>query len=398
MTIKATKLRQLGGLVGIVVALMWSVTTVQAQPAEQLRRDANAGTVRVLAAGVDTAHMLHELAATLNKTGSLRILPILGDGGVQNVNDILYLRGIDMGLVRFDMLDLMRAQNTYGSIEKRIRYVAKLFDEEIHLIARGSIESIRQLAGRRVNYGDPGSGTFERTDRIFRSLGIAAVPVSYSTSQAIEKVRSGEIAATVHVGPKPSPLVRQLDSTDGVKLLSIPSLPGLEKLYKPTSFGHTDYPDLIPQGETRDTISVETILTVYRWEKPNERSEKVDAFVQTFFDRLGEVQEPGRHPKWREIALVSDVPGWRRIKVAEAWVKTRVANQSIQKEQPTAAVAKPLTRQFEAFMSYLRQTQLAEAQRQANAQNTTVRPTSGSDKQLEDLFTNFLRWRDEQTR
>ena len=392
MTSKAARLRQVGGVLGVVFALMWSVNTALAQQSDQLRRDANAGTVRVLAAGVDTAHMLHELAAALNKTGSLRILPILGDGGVQNVNDILYLRGIDMGLVRFDMLDLMRTQNTYGSIEKRIRYVAKLFDEEIHLIARGDIANIQQLAGRRVNYGDPGGGTFERTDRIFRALGIAAVPVSYSTSQGIEKVRTGEIAATVHVGPKPSPLVRQLETSEGVTLLSIPPVSGLEALYKPTTFGHTDYPDLIPQGETRETVSVETVLAVYRWDKPNERSEKVDAFVTTFFNRLEEVQEPGRHPKWREIALLSDVPGWRRIKVAEEWVSTKLANQSIQREQPTAQVAKPLRRQFEAFMSHLRQTQLAQAQQQARAE-----PTGSSDEQLESLFTNFLRWRQDQT-
>ena len=392
MTGMAAKLRRLGKLLGVVMTLVWCANAAQAQQVEQLRRDANAGTVRVLAAGVDTAHMLHELAGALNKTGSLRILPILGDGGVQNVNDILYLRGIDMGLVRYDMLDLMRSQKTFGTIEKRIRYVAKLFDEEIHLIARSDISDIRQLAGRRVNYGDPGGGTFERTDRIFRALGIAAVPVSYSTSQAIEKVRAGEIAATVHVGPKPSPLVRQLETAEGVTLLPVPPVPGLEGLYKPTAFGHTDYPDLVPRGQTRETVSVETVLAVYRWEKPNERSEKVDAFVKTFFDRLEEVQEPGRHPKWREIALLADVPGWRRIKVAEEWVSTKLANQSIQREQPTAQVAKPLRRQFEAFMTHLRQTQLAQAQQQARAQ-----PTGSSDEQLENLFTNFLRWRQEQT-
>jgi TRAP-type uncharacterized transport system substrate-binding protein len=387
-------MRQLGGVLGVAVALWWFGTAAQAQPAEQLRNEANAGTVRVLAAGVDTAHMLHELAATLNKTGTLRVLPILGDGGVQNVNDILYLRGIDMGLVRYDMLDLIRAQNTYGKIEKRIRYVAKLFDEEIHLIARGDIDSIGQLAGRRVNFGDPGSGTFERADRIFRSLGIAAVPVSYGPLQAIEKVRSGEIGATVHVGPKPSPLVRQLETSEGVRLLSIPPVPGLQGLYKRTTFGHVDYPDLIPQGETRDTISVETVLAVYQWAEPNERSDKVDIFVKTFFDRLSEVQEPGRHPKWREVALLSEVPGWRRLKVAENWVTTKLASQSVQREQPTAAVAKPLRRQFEAFMSYLRQTQLAQQeQRQARSQ-----PTGSSNEKLEELFTNFLRWREEQTR
>lgn len=379
-------------LLGLAVALGFPGADARAQGSEQLRREANAGTVRILASGADTAHMLQELAATLNKTGSLRMLPIMANGGVQNVNDTLYLRGIDMALVRYDIMDLLRTQQTYGSIEKRIRYVAKLFDEEIHLIARSNIQTIEQLAGLRVNYGDPGSGTFERADRIFRALGVAAVPVSYSTSRAIEKVRNGEIAATVHVGPRPSPFVRQLDASEGVHLLSMPPVPGLEKLYKRATLTHADYPDLIPKDKAVFTISVETVLAVYRWKVPNERSVKVDKFVTTFFDRLEEVKQPDRHPKWREVSLLSEVPGWRRLKVAQDWVSTAVAKQRIRSQQATAAVSKPLTRQFEAFMKHVRQTQLRRELRKAKAQ-----PTSGSNKRLEELFTEFLRWREEKT-
>ena len=383
-------------LIGCAVALGLTGYAAQAQQADQLRNDANAGTVRVLASGVDTAHMLQELAAALNKTGSLRILPIMGDGGVQNVNDTLYLRGIDMALVRYDILDLLGTQRTYGSIEKRIRYVAKLFDEELHLIARADIGTIEQLAGLRVNYGDPGSGTFERADRIFRTLGIAAVPVSYSTSQAIEKVRNGEIAATVHVGPRPSPFVRQLNASDGVRLLSVPPVPGLEALYKRATFNQVDYPDLIPQGETINTVAVETVLVVYRWSSPNARSIKVDNFVTTLFDRLGEVQQPDRHPKWREMSLLSDVPGWRRLEVASKWVSTEIAKQQVQSGQATAAVSKPLTRQFEAFMDHMRQAQLRQELKQAQPQPTSA-PTSSSNQNLQELFTEFLRWRSEET-
>ena len=396
------KLSSLLVLLGFALAMMCPGNAVRAQEAEQLRNEANAGTVRVLAAGVDTAHMLHELAATLNKTGSLRILPIMGGGGIQNIIDTLYLQGIDMALVRYDMLDLLRAQKTYGTIEKRIRYVTKLFDEEIHVVARREINSIEQLAGLRVNYGDPGSGTFERADRIFRTLGVAAIPVSYSTSQALEKVRSGEIAATVHVGPRPSPFVRQFDSDDGVRLLSVPLISGLEDLYRRATLDHKDYPDLIAQGQSVSTLSVETFLAVYNWRKKNERSIKVDTFVTTFFDRLAEVQQPDRHPKWREVALLTEVPGWRRLKVAQDWVVANADKQRVQSEQATAAVAKPLKRQFEAFLSYLRQSKVREQQRQAQpepqpASGENRAPTAGANQQLEELFTDFLRWREQKT-
>lgn len=380
-------------LLGCILVLVWTGVAAQGQEADELRRDANAGSVRILASGVDTLLMLHELAATLNRTGSLRILPIIGDDGVQNVNDTLYLRGIDMALVRYDILDLVRQQKTYGAIEKRIRYVSRLFAEEIHIIARRDIGSIQELSGRRVNYGDPGSGAFERADRIFRALGVAAVPVSHSTAQAIEKVRSGEIDATVHVGPSPSPFVRQLTASDDVHLLAVPPVPGLEDLYGRATLRHSDYPNLIPEGESLPTISVETVLAVYRFSGPTERLEKINHFVEAFFDRLADVQQNSRHPKWREVSPLTDVPGWRRIQVARNWVSNAIATNRIRSEQATAGVSKPLTRQFETFLAHLRQTQLdAEEKRQSEDRPDT------SDKRLEQLFTRFLRWREEQTR
>ena len=380
-------------IVSGIVLLTCAWATAVAQDEEELRRDANAGTVRILASGIDTLFMLHELAATLNQTGSLRVLPIIGDDGVQNVNDTLYLRGIDMALVHYDVLDLIRTQQTYGRIEKRIRYIAKLFSEELHIIARRDIGSIEELAGRRVNYGDPGSGAFERADRIFRALGIAAVPVSHSPTQAIEKVRTGEIDATVHVGPSPSPFVRQLTAADGVHLLAVPNVPGLEDHYKRATLAHDDYPGLIAQGQSLPTIAVDTVLAVFRFENPNERAEKIDNFIEKFFARLGEVQQNSRHPKWREVAVLSDVPGWRRIASARGLVSDIIAKQRVQSEQATAGVSKPLTRQFEAFMAHLRQTQLHGEERR----RVENRPDT-SDERLNQLFTKFLRWREEQTR
>ena len=123
---------------------------------EKARRDSNAGTVRVMTSGVEGARMIDEIAFTVNEPGKMRVLPMIGDGGVQNVNDILFLRGIDMGVVHHDTLALLRKEKTYGRIEKQLRFIAKLFDEEIHLISGSNISDISQLAGRKVNFGKAG--------------------------------------------------------------------------------------------------------------------------------------------------------------------------------------------------------------------------------------------------
>lgn len=384
-------------ILGVITATLWTSLPAQAQQDSQRSsktaqsvRDANAGTVRILTTGVGSAHLVQEIAKTLNKTGSLRVLPVLGDGGVQNINDVLYLRGIDMALVREDMLNLLRSQRTYGQIEKRIRYIAKLFDEEIHLVTRRNITDMSQLSGLQVNFGDPGSGTFERADRIFKAFGISVVPVSYDTQKAIELVASGEIAATLHVGAKPSPVIRQIDSSANLRLLPIPATADMSLSYGASTLQKEDYPNLIADGQSLETVSVGSILIVYRWNKPNERSIKVDNFVRTFFSQIEQIQQPYRHPKWQDIALLSDVAGWRRLKIASNLASTQIARKRAEDQLVISAAARPLRKQFERFLDTINREQAAPPPVQEEK-------TDGSGEQLENLLTDFLRWRQEQT-
>ena len=62
---------------------------------------ANAGTVGIISGGVDGTYVriAADLAAVLDDGQSLRVLPVIGKGSLQNVADILYLRGIDVGSV-----------------------------------------------------------------------------------------------------------------------------------------------------------------------------------------------------------------------------------------------------------------------------------------------------------
>ena len=48
-----------------------------------------------------------DLASLLNDGNQLRILPIVGHGSLQNVEDILYLQGVDLGIVRADTFDYL---------------------------------------------------------------------------------------------------------------------------------------------------------------------------------------------------------------------------------------------------------------------------------------------------
>jgi hypothetical protein len=61
-------------------------------------------------------------------------------------------------------------------------------------------------------------------------------------------------------------------------------------------------------------------MAAYAWPPNNERHRKVARFVEAFFSRFPDFLRPPRHPKWREVNLAAQVPGWTRFGPAAARV------------------------------------------------------------------------------
>jgi len=101
----------------------------------------------------------------------------------------------------------------------------------------------------------------------------------------------------------------------------VPYSPQLQADYYPSSLTHDDYPDVIPAGQSVDTIADGTVLIAYNWPKTNvDRYRRVQRFVEAFFPKIAEFQKPPRHPKWGEVNLAANLPGWTRFEAAQAWL------------------------------------------------------------------------------
>jgi hypothetical protein len=112
--------------------------------------------------------------------------------------------------------------------------------------------------------------------------------------------------------------------------------PQLQADYYPSSLTHDDYPDVIPAGQSVDTIADGTVLIAYNWSKTNvDRYRRVQRFVEAFFPKIAEFQKPPRHPKWREVNLAASLPGWTRFDAAQAWLDNRPEAST---EEPSAGV------------------------------------------------------------
>ena len=322
--------------------------------------------------------MAYDLADVLNDGDNLRILPIAGIGGPRNIRDVRYVRGVDIGLTQTNILNNFRRSNErLGQFDDKIVYITKLFNEEVHLVAKPEITSIAQLKGLKVNLDARGSGTSYSMRDLFNALGIDVQEVSLSQVEAIEKVKSGEIAATALIAGKPVRSMAKLGGEDGLHLVAIPYPKQLQDDYLPAALTHDDYPALIPPGETVNTVAVSAVLIAFNWPKTNvDRYERVQRFVEAFFPKIAEFQKPPRHVKWREVNLTATLPGWKRFDAAQAWLDQHNGpdangNQSDAAEQATG----------------LRQT----------TTSTGVQSAGGAEQPLPDrssaLYQEFLKWR-----
>ncbi|WP_293172587.1 TAXI family TRAP transporter solute-binding subunit [Oceanithermus sp.] len=88
-----------------------------------------------------------------------------------------------------------------GRPTKRLRGIASLYTQPIHIIARrdSKIESVADMRGRKVYVGDIGSGTEQNTKLILKSYGMGfddlAAVVHGKAGQAVQMLVNGDIDA-----------------------------------------------------------------------------------------------------------------------------------------------------------------------------------------------------------
>src|SRR4029450_9301701 len=73
---------------------------------ENYRARLNESVVTIMAgsaSGTDLA-IVQDIADVLNDSAQLRVLPIFGKGPEQNIKDVLFLRGVDMGITQANIL------------------------------------------------------------------------------------------------------------------------------------------------------------------------------------------------------------------------------------------------------------------------------------------------------
>lgn len=346
-----------------------------------LRARKNEWTVGVVGGLLSGSYMTFadELAQVLDDGDNLRILPIVTHGAASNLDDLLYLRGVDVAMTQSDVFEYFRTQRKTVNLESRINYIIRLPTSEMHVLARTDINSLADLRGKKVNFGPEGSASSLTGTIVFQRAGVQVEPTNYDNPLALQKLKSGEIAALVRVINKPIDFFAKIPANAGLHMVPIPFSKNYEDFYALGEFTSQEYPGLVPPGQVTDTIAVPAVLAVFNWQKNTDRYRKVQRFVEALFSKFDNFQQPPRHPKWRDVNLAATVPGWTRWSVAEEMLQ-RLRQANVQANagdvQPAASAAD--------FTTFLKDKGIAGLEQ--------------TPAQREVLFREFLQWEQKRQR
>jgi uncharacterized protein len=351
---------------------------------QEEKRQVNSHIVSAVASGSSSAYtrLIEDLADVLEggDATQLRLIPMLGRGGGQNFRDILFTRGVDMGVTDAEYMNYFSKQDPvlYGGLDQRVTYIAKLCNAEFHILAKKDVRAVSDLKGRKVNFWKPLSITALAAERIFKTIGVDVVPTFYDNAVALEKLRSGEIAAMTRMSAAPHGDYDSVTPDDGFHLVSLydAGLPEekfnkLLSTYVPAEMDSALYPKLIESNERILTVAGNIVLAAYAWPENSERYKKLAAFVNAFFDNVEKLHQPGRHPKWREFSIEASVPGWTRFKPSQEWIDAHKPDASNGSRKLENAMT------FKEFMS--------EYERTAGHRALTS-------KEQRALYQSFLKW------
>jgi TRAP-type uncharacterized transport system substrate-binding protein len=307
-----------------------------------------------------------DIAKVLDDGENLRVLPLVTYGAVGNVNDLLYLKGVDIAITQADVLEHFKSDLKIPGIANRIQYIAPLFNAEVHVCAKPEFKSLQDLKGQKVAFNTRGSAANLTGQIVFRRLDIQVEPIFVNNAVALEQMRNGELAAVVHVVAKPNDIFASLKGQPPCRFLPVEYGEAFSDLYVPTTLTAEDYPAVVPPGGSIATIAVPALLAVFNSPKGSERYRKVARFTERFFTKFEQLQKPPFQPKWKEINLAGTVPGWTRYPAAEEVIArmTSGADGSIQSK-------------FDSFLS---------------GQKAPPQGRELTAAERESLFRQFMRW------
>lgn len=302
-------------------------------------------------------------------------------GSVDNIRQLLKDENAILSLAQSDVIAALKSstQATTQSAIKNLRMILPLYQEEVHLLANKSIQTISDLTGKRVGVGRIGSGTHVTATNILNLLNIQTIPSNnLDPVDAYKALLFGKLDAVFFVSGKPINYIQGLLEmntrqelkayAEGVHLLPIEDS-RLDELYTKTSIDPADYVSKNGQYKLTDTaittVSVTAVLVTKAYKDgktwvEQKRCRQIGKVHKAINRQLPKLAYSGTgkkkyHQKWASVDLALPIDLEESGCIKPAAVKKKPANIPATK---TNQVVAPKPSKVEVSLS---DTEIAEA-------------------------------------
>lgn len=313
--------------------------TAQARP----RARAAGGRVSVLTDALADPDSRASLAinqlASFGRIGTMRVLPVAGQGAAANVRDLLYLRGVDFAVVNSDILAFLELNRKYPDVRKYLRYVTTLFDQKVFVVARRDIGALADLRGRRIAVlaGEGGSLVTART--LFGLMRIDAGVEAMATGAVLDDAALRRYDGAVVLSDE-LPRVRLGPALRGeYHLVPVRLTPELARDYRGAVIDAAEAGGFATAAV--DTVAVSTLLAVFNWSAAQPPHADAASFSTALLRSLPGLRK-APDSVWRQADVAAQPAGWMRFSgavPAQVLTPAQLAELAAVERRPAAGLS-----------------------------------------------------------
>jgi hypothetical protein len=266
----------------------------------------NNNTLGVMAGEAQWLPVIRALARDLNHKQGLRLLPVLGEGSVQAVSDVLRLDGIDAALIPSDSIQYADAQGLLGRDSGKVMFLARLATLKVALVTRKTTKSIEELKAKRIATGPAQSAGFATGEWILGNQNIPFTRVAAAGPDALNALVRKEADAALILGTED---LRRLPNPEAYHVLPLPMTKELQEVYSPALLTGEELGTLASRGQPVETMATALVLAVFNWDQRNPHSDVLRRLADAML-------EDTRSAESKMFNLAADVPGLTRHSAA----------------------------------------------------------------------------------
>jgi TRAP transporter TAXI family solute receptor len=223
---------------------------------------------------------------------------------------------IESAFIAADILDA--AYNGTGQFDKaplkNLRALGALYPETVQLITRADmgINSFKDLKGKRVSSGSPGSGQYQLLTDLLKVHGMTRADVKEDLSsftQAVDKIKDGNLEATLITAGVPTAAVTDFAQSHALKVIPLagPEIAELQK--QQPYYAKVPLPANTYKGQPAavDTLAVMAVWTTHEAVPDNIAYEVTKALYENTAI-MGQVHAQGKNITLATALAVGTAP------------------------------------------------------------------------------------------